>query len=84
MYFMNAAGSAEVRFGLNGRVFTLAFLEEGDYELYFASYEAVPSGRSSFKAVLQAEMNVDGAIGNRIKVEGGVTASVSTVVKGIL
>jgi hypothetical protein len=84
MYFMNATGSAEVKSSLNGRVFTIAFLEEGDYELYFASYESSPSGRSSFKGVLQAEMSVDGAIGNRIKVEAGVTVSISTVVKGIL
>jgi len=84
MYFMNAAGSAEVKPGLNGRGFTIAFLEEGDYELYFASYENTPSGRTSFKGVLQAEMNVDGTVGNRITVEAGATVSISTVVKGIL
>lgn len=84
MYFMNAAGSAEVKSGLNGRVFTIAFLEEGDYELYFASYEKTPSGRSSFKGVLMAEMEVDGTVGNRIRVEAGASVSISTTVKGIL
>ena len=84
MYFMNAAGSAEVRGGLNGREFTLAYLEKGNYELYFASYEEAPSGRASFKGVLQAEMNVDGTVGNRISVEEGATVTIATIVKGIL
>jgi hypothetical protein len=84
MYFMNAAGSSEVKSGLNGREFTIAYLEEGDYELYFASYEATPSGRMSFKGVLQAEMNVDGTVGNRISVGAGTTVSISTIVMGIL
>lgn len=84
MYFMNAIGSAEVKSGINGRVFTIAYLEEGDYELYFASYEQAPSGRSSFKGVLQAEMSVNGTVGNRISVQGGATITIATVVKGIL
>lgn len=84
MYFMNAAGSAEVKSGLGGRVFTIAYLDEGDYELYFASFENTPSGRMSFRGVLQAEMNVDGTVGNRVAVEAGSTISISTVVNGIL
>lgn len=84
MYFMNAAGSAEVKPGLNGRGFTIAYLEEGDYELYFASYEKAPSGRLSFVGVMQAEMNVGGTVGNRITVAAGASVSISTVVKGIL
>jgi hypothetical protein len=83
-YFMNAAGSAEVKPGLNGRGFMIAYLEEGDYELYFASYKETPSGRMSFGGVLQAEMDVDGTVGNRIRVEAGASVSISTVVKGIL
>ena len=60
------------------------FLDEGDYELYFASFENTPSGRMSFRGVLQAEMNVDGTVGNRVAVEAGSTISISTVVNGIL
>jgi hypothetical protein len=84
MYFMNAATSAEIRSGLNGRTFTIAYLEAGDYELYFASYEKTPSGRTSFNGVLQAELSVNGTVGNRISVKAGATASISTVVKGVL
>jgi hypothetical protein len=84
MYFMNAASSAEVRSGLNGRTFTIAYLEAGDYELYFASYDEAPSGRTSFKGVLQAELSVDGTVGNRVSVKAGATASISTVGHGVL
>jgi len=84
IYFRNAAGSAEVKQGINGREFTIAFLEEGDYELYFASYEQAPSGRTTFGGMLQAETSVDGTVGNRISVEAGVSVSISTVVKGVL
>lgn len=83
-YFMNASGSSEVKSGLNGRGYTIAFLEEGDYELYFASYEETPSGKASYTGLLQAETSVDGSVGNRIAVEAGATVAISTVIKGIL
>lgn len=84
MYFMNAAGSSEVKPGLNGRGFTIAYLEQGDYELYFASYAETPSGRLAFNAILQTELNVGGTVGNRISVGAGASVSVSTMVKGVL
>ncbi len=83
-YFINAAGSSEVRSGLSGKEFTIAFLEDGDYELYFAAYEETPSGKASFTGLLQAETSVDGSVGNRIAVRAGATVAISTVVKGIL
>ena len=84
MYFMNASGSAEVKPGLSGRGFTIAFLDEGDYELYFVSFEQTPSGRTAFKEILQAEMNVEGTVGNKISIDAGATISVSTEVNGIM
>jgi hypothetical protein len=83
-YFINAAGSALIRSQLDGKGYTIAFLEEGDYELYFAAYEETPSGKASFKGLLQAETDVDGTVGNRITVEAGASVSISTVIKGIL
>lgn len=83
-YFMNAAGSSEVKSGLSGKEYTIAFLEEGDYELYFASYEETPSGKASYTGLLQAETSVDGSVGNKIAVEAGATVAILTVVKGIL
>jgi hypothetical protein len=84
MYFMNAAASGEVKSGLNGRMFVIPFLEEGGYELYFASYEKTPSGRLSFREVLRAELNVGGTVGNRMTVKSGATVPVMTVVNGFL
>jgi hypothetical protein len=83
-YFINAASSSEVKAGLSGREYTIAFLEEGDYELYFAVYEETPSGKASFTGLLQAETSVDGSVGNRVAVGAGATVAISTVVKGIL
>jgi Domain of unknown function (DUF4382) len=83
-YFINSTSSTEVKSTLSGREYTLAFLEEGSYELYFASYEESPSGRSTFKGVLMAETSVDGTVGNTINVESGATISISTQIKGIL
>jgi hypothetical protein len=84
MYFMNAAASGEVKSGLNGRMFLIPFLEEGDYELYFASYEETPSGRLSFRDVMHAELNVGGVTGNRMAVRAGGSVSVVTDVSGLL
>jgi hypothetical protein len=84
MYFMNAEASGEVKWGLNGRTFAIPFLEEGDYELYFASYEETPMGRLSFRDVIQAELNVAGTVGNRMTVRAGGSVSVTTEVDGIL
>jgi len=83
-YFINAAGSSEIRSGLSGKDFQIAFLEEGDYELYFAAYEETPSGKASFAGLLQAETNVGGTVGNKITVKAGASVSIATVIKGIL
>ncbi|MEI9917340.1 MAG: DUF4382 domain-containing protein [Bacteroidota bacterium] len=80
MYFMNAVASGEVKPGLNGRTFVVPFLEEGDYELYFASYDETPSGRLAFQRILVIGLNVNGTVGNRITVRSGGTVSVATVV----
>ena len=83
MYFMNAVASGEVKSGLNGRIFVIPFLEEGDYELYFASYEEM-SGRLSFREMMPTELNVGGSVGNRMTVRAGGTVSVVTEVDGMM
>jgi len=75
--FAKAVTSAEVKDGLTGKIFTLAFLEEGEYELYFASHSQNTSGRMTFEALLSSESKLDGAIAKHIKVEGGVIVNVS-------
>lgn len=77
MLFANAVASADVKQGLTGRNFTLAFLEEGEYELYFAAHSQNTSGRMTFQTLLTSETRIDGSVANLIKVQGGVTINVS-------
>lgn len=77
MLFANAVASAEVKQGLTGRTFTLAFLEEGEYELHFAAHSENTSGRMTFQTLLTSETRIDGSVANLIKVQGGATINVS-------
>lgn len=85
LLFKNAVASAEVKSGLTGKVFTLAFLEEGEYELHFAAYTRNPgTGKHNFEARLQSETRVDGSVGEFITIKGGATVSIATRIKGII
>ena len=77
LLFANAVASAEVKDGLTGRTFTLAFLEEGEYELYFAAHTENTTGRMTFETMLSSETKIDGSVANIIKVQGGATINVS-------
>jgi hypothetical protein len=84
-YFKNAVASAEVKDGLTGKIYTLAFLQEGDYELYFAAYSKNTStGRVSFDAMLQSETSVDGTVASIIRVKAATSINLSTSIKGII
>jgi hypothetical protein len=81
--FKNAVASAQVKETLTGRVFTLAYLPEGEYELHFAAYkENTTSGRVGFEAMLKSESSVNGAVGDFIRVQSGVSITISTMVNG--
>jgi len=83
--FRNAAGSAEVKQSITGSSYTLAFLEEGDYELHFVAYNRdAASGRFSYAASLRSETSVDGSVGDIVRVKGGVTINIASSVKGVL
>lgn len=77
LLFANAVASAEVKNGLTGRVFTLAFLEEGEYELHFAAHTQDTSGRMTFNALLSSETKLDGTVADFIKIQGGATVNIS-------
>ena len=82
--FRNAVSSAEVKSTLTGYSYTLAFLEEGDYELHFVAYNRnSESGRLSYSAQLKSETSVDGNVGDVIRVKAGVTVNISSSVTGI-
>ena len=83
--FAKAIGSAEVKGGLTGQTYTLAFLEEGEYELHFVAYNKnSENGRFTYAARLQSETNVDGSISNLIRVRAGAAVDLSSKVKGVI
>jgi hypothetical protein len=85
IFFKNAVASAEVKESLTGKVYTLAFLPEGEYELHFAAYSKNnESGRSSFEALLQSETSINGSVASFVKVQGSASVSISTKIKGII
>lgn len=81
--FAKAVSSAEVKQGLIGKVYTLALLEAGEYELHFAGYDEDPSGRMKFSTMLASETSAEGSLGG-IKVTGGLNINVSSVITGSL
>jgi hypothetical protein len=85
LYFKNAVASAEVKESLTGKAYTLAFLEEGDYELHFIAYNKNPdTGRYAYAARLQSETSVNGQVGNIIQVKAGASVNISSSIKGII
>lgn len=83
--FANSVASAEIKGSLTGNQYTLAFLEEGDYELHFVAYtKNASTGRYEFEARLQSQANVDGSVANLITVKSGITINVASTVSGIL
>ena len=85
LLFANASGSAEVKQGLTGNEFKLAFLEAGDYELHFVGYTKDPTtGRYQFESQLKSETSVEGTVADFVTVKSGVTLNVSAIITGIL
>ena len=85
IYFKNAVASAEVKQSLTGKTYTLAFLEEGDYELHFVAYSKnAETGRYSMTARLKSETSADGAVGDFVKVRAGATANITANITGII
>jgi hypothetical protein len=83
--FKNAVASAEVKEGLGGKVYTLAFLPEGEYELHFAAYSKnSESGRTSFDALLKSETQINSSVVNFVTVQAAATISISSKIKGII
>jgi hypothetical protein len=85
LLFANAKSSAVVKQNITGDEFTLAFLEEGEYELHFVGYSHdANTGRYNFEAQLQSETSVDGSVANLVTVKGGMTINVSATITGLL
>ncbi|MGE0772504.1 MAG: DUF4382 domain-containing protein [Cyclobacteriaceae bacterium] len=82
--FANSVTSAEVKSGLTGNSYTLALLEEGEYELHFAAHSKNTSGKLTFDTMLASETKLNGSVKDFVEVTGGVTLNLSTSISGIL
>ena len=83
--FENAANSALVSSSsFSSGNFTLAFLEEGEYDLYFARYsENETEGKLTFESMLEASSDTNASV-KGIKVGAGANVSMKISVTGIL
>ncbi|HLZ15716.1 MAG TPA: DUF4382 domain-containing protein [Cyclobacteriaceae bacterium] len=80
IYFKNAVSSAEVK-GLVSKYYTLAYLEEGDYELHFAAYaKDSTTGRFILQNMLSAQLSVNGSIADFVTVSSKATLTVASSV----
>lgn len=81
--FTHAVASAEVEPQLSGNEFTVAFLNDGQYELHFAGYTE-QNGQAVFSGMLNSHTMVDGAEVSSLNVSAGMKLSVAATINGIL
>jgi len=85
IFFKNAVASTEVKLGLSGNSYKLAFLEAGDYELHFAGYKKdVATSRFTFQTMLKSETSTGGSVGDFVTIQKGITLSISSTITGTL
>ena len=78
--FKNASSSAVV--DANGN-YTLSFLEEGDYEVHYASYKQESNGSATFEGMLN--LGLIGIISfNDITVEAGIDLTLNATVSALI
>ena len=83
LFFKNAVASAEVKTSLAGKTYKLVFLEPGDYELHFASYDkSTTTDRFEFKSLLKAQ--AQGSAAEFVTIQSGITVAISSVITGTL
>lgn len=82
--FENAVNSALVSgSSFSSGNFTLAFLEEGEYELHFARYSPNSNGRLQFDAMLELSSDGNASL-NNIKLDAGAEINLSLSITGII
>jgi hypothetical protein len=80
--FVKAVSSTRIKAGLLVNDYTLAFMEEGEYQLVFVHYSKnQTSGKFEFTAILSTETEVNGSLTNFIQVKAGATVNVSAKIK---
>jgi hypothetical protein len=83
--FKGAVNSARVKAGIVNDTYKLAFMEAGEYELYFAAYnENSENGKLMLESVVDATVEANGNVGKILKVSAGTTVSVATSANVVL
>ena len=83
--FKNAVASAQIKESITGKVYTIAFLPEGEYELHFAAYaQNSTTGKVTFEAMLKSETNVNGSVANTFKVQASATINITSTITGTI
>jgi Domain of unknown function (DUF4382) len=81
IYFVNAISSAVVKNNVVSKNYTLVFLDEGDYELHFASYKK-GADHYTFQSMLANQNSVNGGITDFVTIKAGLSISVSSLITG--
>jgi len=85
IFFKNAISSTEVKPGLSGNTYKLAFLEAGDYELHYAGYKKdATTNQFTFQAMLKAQTSAGGTVGDFVTIQKGATLTISSTITGTL
>jgi hypothetical protein len=84
LLFANAVSSTKVSSSLSGNSFTLALLEAGEYELYFAKYNDNGSGELEFDTLLESETTVNGSINSLVMLQANLTTNIAVSITGLL
>ena len=79
--FANAVTSAKVQ---SDGSYTLAFLQEGDYEIHVASYDQQSNGKSEFSALLNANSQISGLLLNDVSVSSESTVNLDIEILGLI
>jgi len=81
VFFANAVSSIKVN---SDGTYTLAFLNEGDYEVHVASFASSGANKTSFYGMLNASSIISGLLLNNISVSSGVQLELNIEVSGWL
>lgn len=79
--FAHAVTSAKVQ---EDGSYTLAFLQEGDYEIYIAAYEQKNAGESEFRTLLDASSQISKLMLDNISVSSETSVEINILITGIL
>lgn len=80
--FTNAIASSVIDTDVESDDYTIAFLEEGNYELHFVTYDMNDGDEVEFGGLLDSELTIDGTTADVVDVQAGTETAVTTTIVG--